>query len=121
MAVTYYKEDILPQVGGPDSLITRASSINGCITLLGVLKICYSLSTDSVSISAELDTPFGTASLGSCTLNLQHTECVLGVDKWGFKAQVTISFDFSTLVLTLCGKVCAPFVGCKEGCTSIHL
>lgn len=123
--IQYHKENILAHVADDNSLSSKVSSVKGCITVisLGVanVKACYSLSGDNINLSVKLDTPLGDINLGSATIDPANPKVTLkgGVD--GFKAEVTISFDFSTYELKLCGKVCAPFAGCASGCTSIHL
>jgi hypothetical protein len=39
----------------------------------------------------------------------------------GFKAEASFAFDFNKLALEICGKACAPFASCAEGCTTIHV
>ncbi|WP_375515392.1 hypothetical protein [uncultured Nostoc sp.] len=122
MVLTIYKEDILPYiVDSEKSLSARAVAVGGCITVLSLIKLCYNVTNDSITGSAELDTPLGKIPLGSFDLNPQHPTATIGGGAFGFKAEVEISFDFNTDVLKICGKVCAPFAGCKSGCTSIHV
>lgn len=118
---TVHTDDILPHISAPHHLAARASSSHGCVTLLGMIQVCYTLSNDEVKISVELKTPLGSVSLGSATLNVNNPSVTLGGGIAGFKAEVTISINFQTLELKLCGKLCAPFAGCTSGCTSIHL
>jgi hypothetical protein len=116
-----HTDDILAHINAPHHVAARAASTKGCITLLDHLKICYSLSNDEVSVSAELVTPLGNVNLGSATLTPNNSSVTVGGHIAGFKAEVTISFDFHSLVLKVCGKVCVPIFGCTSGCTSVHL
>jgi hypothetical protein len=118
---TEHSNDILPHINAPHHLAARASSTGGCITLLGMIQVCYTLSADEVKISVELKTPLGDVSLGSATLNASNPSVTLGGGIFGFKAEVTISINFQTLELKLCGKLCVPIGGCTSGCTSVHL
>lgn len=118
---TEHTDDILPHISAPHHIAARASSTNGCITLLGMIQVCYSLSNDEVKVTAELKTPLGNVSLGSATLNANNPSVTFGGGVAGFKAEITVSINFQTLELKLCGKLCAPFAGCTSGCTSVHL
>jgi len=119
MPIQHHAEDILANSDFQNTLVARTTSSDGCITFLGLLEVCYSFSGDSITISIKLNTPFGDVSLGSCTLSPDHQECKLGVSKFGFTAEVTLSLDTSNLSVRICGKLCAPFAGCKSGCTTI--
>jgi hypothetical protein len=119
MPVTYFKEDILPQIVSPESLEAKAVAISGSITLLGVIQLSWDISGDSISVSATLTTPLGNVNLGSVTLDPQHTTAQLGGGLLGFKAEVDLTFDYSQLILQITATACAPFAGCKQGSTTI--
>lgn len=120
-SVVSHHDDILAHINSHHHLSARATSVKGCITLLDVIEVCYSLSSDEVKVTATLKTPLGNVNLGSVTLNARNPTATLGGHIDGFKAEVTVSIDFQTLELKICGKACAPIVGCKSGCTSVHL
>ena len=126
-AVMHHPEDILAQIdtkAAPAELALsteQVASPSGCITLLSVISVCYQVSDNAIDITASLKTPLGDISLGKIHIDPQHPTATIGGGINGFKAEVTATFDFSTRVLELCGKACAPFVGCTSGCTSIHL
>lgn len=145
MSVRITHEDILPHINAnsghrlgdaisasvPSDLyggLTLAEVVTvsqSCITLLSFsgasIQVCYGISGNSVQVKAVLSTPVGDITLGSATLDAQHPTITLGGGAFGFKAEVTISFDVSTLTLNITASVCAPFVGCKSGSTSIKL
>ena len=107
------------------SLAARASSTDGSITIISAfgcsVVLNYSLSTSEIDVSLVLKTPVGSVTLGHASLNPQNPSITLGGSIGSFKAEATVSLDFSTLVLTAKGTVCAPFVGCKSGQVQIHL
>jgi hypothetical protein len=126
-AVTYQSEDILKEIDtkvlteAPVLSAEQVASPAGCITLLGVIEICYQVAHNAIDITVYLTTPIGKILIGHIHLDPQHPSVTIGGGVDGFKAEVTATFDFGTHVLKLCGKACAPFVGCKSGCTEIHL
>lgn len=121
MAITHHEEDILPHINPKGSVGEQAVAASGCVTVLGLIQVCWSISGDELNVNATLQTPFGNASLGSVTLSPEHATATLGGGIAGFKAEVTLTFDFSALTLQICGKACAPFAGCKSGCTTINV
>ena len=101
--------------------VANTAATNGCFTFIGVLEVCWNISMAGVIISITLKTPFGDVSLGKCELTSMKPSCKLGGSIDGFKAEVDLDFDITNLTLKICGEACAPFVGCKKGCTTIHI
>lgn len=120
MPIKSHKEDILSHINAAGTLASKVSSTNGCITLLGMIQVCYAITSDSVKITAKVHTPFGDIDLGSATLDAKHPSITLGGGAFGFKAELTITLTIKDLSLEICGKLCAPFAGCTSGCTTIH-
>ena len=121
MPIKTHAEDILSHIDSEATVAGKAVSLSGCVTILHVIEVCYSISGDAIKITAKLKTPLGDVELGSVTLDPQHTTAKLGGSLDGFKAEVTLTFDYSKLSLEICGKACAPIVGCTSGCTTIHV
>lgn len=139
MDLKLHSEDILPHIDTTDAgsavafaqepaegtLEARTAVSDSCITLFSIagasIKVCYAISGDNITITAVLDTPIGNITLGKAVLNAQHPKITLGGSIGSFKAEVTVEYDVATSVLKISGKICAPFVGCKSGGTSIHL
>ncbi len=126
MPITYHKEDILAHVDTTEKTVSaQATSISGCITLLSIsvasLQVCYSISGNQIKVTATLKTPLGDADIGSVVLDPNNPKATIrgGIDR--FKAEVTLTFDFSALRLEICGKACAPLAGCASGCTTVHV
>ena len=124
MTLKLHQTDILPHLGTDASLSSQVASVQGCITIISIgvasLKGCYAFSGDTIKVSAVLSTPLGDVDLGSATLDIKNPKLTLGGSIDGFKAEASFAFNFDTKVLEICGKACAPFVGCAEGCTSIQ-
>lgn len=125
MPITQHKTDILAHIATDTSLSAKVASINGCITIITIgvasLEGCYAFSGDTIKVSAVLKTPLGNVELGSAVLDIKNPKITLGGSIDGFKAEASFAFDFNKLTLEICGKACAPFVGCAEGCTTIHV
>ncbi len=125
MPVKQHTTDILPHIANDTSLSAKVASIQGCITIItiGVASIegCYAFSGDTIKVSAVLKTPLGNIELGSAILDTKNPKITIGGSIDGFKAEASFAFDFNQLALKICGKVCAPFAGCAEGCTTIHV
>lgn len=79
-----------------------AQSISGSSTLFGFLTIAWDidLSVPQVSITVTLNTPFGNKIIGSVVLNPQHPSVTVGGSVGPFTAQVTLSCNFSTMILS---------------------
>lgn len=134
MPVQLSQEDTLPHIDfandqmdaeDPNALRNRVSSVDGQITIVAAfgckVVLNYSFTTSALNVSLVLETPVGNVTLGSGTLNPSNPSFTIGGSINGFKAEATVSLDFSSLVLTAQGEVCAPFLGCKKGQVSIHL
>lgn len=124
MTVTYQQEDQLDHIANEDSLSARAASVAGCITLFSIgfasLEVCYSVNGDSVYVKVTLKTPVGDVDLGSATLDANNPSVTLGGGIAGFKAEVTLTLHLNVPSLEICGKLCAPWVGCTSGCFTIN-
>jgi hypothetical protein len=125
MSITHHTTDILTHIATDTSLSAKVSSIGGCITIITIgiasLEGCYAFSGDTIKVSAVLKTPLGNVELGSAILDTKNPKITLGGSIDGFKAEASFAFDFNKLILEICGKACAPFAGCVEGCTAIHV
>ncbi|WP_298882169.1 hypothetical protein [uncultured Polaribacter sp.] len=117
MAVKIHKEDVLAHINGPETLAGQVATTNACISLLGALKVCADVQGDAVKVTVYL---MG-IEIGSGTLSLSHPSITIGGGAAGFKAEVKLTLKTDPIALEICGKVCAPFVGCKSGCTTLHL
>ncbi|NVK52869.1 MAG: hypothetical protein HWD85_08030 [Flavobacteriaceae bacterium] len=117
MAVKIHKEDVLAHINGPETLAGQVATTDACISLLGMLKVCANVQGDSVKVTVYL----AGVEIGSGTLSLTHPSITIGGGAAGFKAEVTITLETSPWAIEICGKVCAPFVGCKSGCTKLNL
>ena len=101
--------------------VANAAATNGCFTFLGILEVCWNISMAGIVITIKLKTPFGDVDLGKCELTSTKPSCKLGGSIDGFKAEVDLDVDLAAMSLKICGEVCAPFVGCKKGCTTLHI
>ncbi len=117
MAVTTHSENLLDHINGPKTLAGKTATNEACISLFGVIKVCAKISGDNVEITVSL---MG-VELGKAVLNAKHPSVTIGGHAAGFTAEVKISLDVKNMKLEICGTLCAPIVGCKKGCTSIHL
>ncbi len=113
----HIKGDIAPSISRPDTLRGQVASPSGCISFLNNLEICYNVQDNEIDITAKL----AGHSLGECHLSPANPQCKLGGGAFGFKAEATLVYDFSTHVLHITGQACAPFAGCTSGNTSVHL
>jgi hypothetical protein len=109
--------DIVPSVSRPDTLRGRAASLSGCIDFLSSVQVCYNVGDNEIDITVKL---VG-ITLGEARLTPTNPKVTLGGGTFGLKAEVTLTFDFSTSVLHISGQACAPFVGCTSGDTSVQL
>ena len=129
MPARFATEDLLPHIESPaatsgaTNLMEAATAVSGCLNLFSAfgctVKVCYAVNLSDVTVTAELDTPVGNVNLGSATLDPSNPTIKLGGHIGGFKAEVTIGFEVSSMTLTIEGSVCAPLVGCKTGKTSV--
>jgi hypothetical protein len=119
-----HTEDVLSHIAGPETFAARASAINGCVTVITIgvasVEVCWQLSGDEVIITSELKTPLGNVELGRCVISPSDPHCTVGASIDGFKAEVTLTANFSNLTLTIEGTACAPIVGCATGSVTIH-
>ena len=117
MSVTIHKEDVLSHINGPETLAGQVATTSACISLLGALKVCADVQGSNVNLEVYL---MG-VKIGGGTVSIDHPSITIGGGAAGFKAEVKISLKTNPYALEICGKVCAPFVGCKSGCTTLHL
>ncbi len=117
MAVKFHQEDILPHIGGANTLGGRTAVNESCTSLLDVIKVCVKFNGNSAIVTVYL---LG-IDIGSATITPDRTCVTIGGGAAGYKAEVEICLNYETLILKICGKVCFGIFGCKEGCTSIHL
>lgn len=140
MPAQFTTEDLLPHIANQQPvghaltattdaanlpLHDQVSAIRGQIVLIAAfgcsVVLSYDVQATMIQVDLTLQTPLGNVSLGHAQLDPQHPSITLGGSVAGFKAEVTLSFDFSTLELTGTATVCAPFVGCKKGSFSFRL
>lgn len=100
-----------------NTLEARAAATNGCVGFLSVLQICWEFKGNAIDVTLKL---LG-VTIGQGTLSPTNTTIKLGGSAAGFTAEVTLTLDITALSLKICGKACAPIVGCKQGCTTIHV
>lgn len=117
MAVTTHSENLLAHIDGPKTLAGRTALSQACISLLGVIKVCASVSGDNVDLTVSL---MG-VEIGHAVINAKHPSVTIGGSAAGFTAEVKITLDIKKMTLEICGTLCAPIVGCKKGCTTIHI
>lgn len=106
------------------SLLERVASTDGSITVIAAfgcsVVLNYGLSTSSIQVTVKLQTPVGSGTLGSATLDASHPTVKLGGPVGPFKAEVDVSFDSSTLILATDATICA-FAGCRTGHVEVHV
>ena len=109
----------------PSLLINRISSPNGQIVIVSAfgcsLVLNYSFSINDLHADVTLVTPVGSVRIINADLTPSNPSITLGGSIDGFKAEASVSFDFSSMNLTASGEVCAPLVGCKRGSVVIHV
>lgn len=117
MPITIHQEDIIPQIKLPseETLERQATSLQGCISFLSVLQVCYQVSGDNIIISHKL---LG-VELGSVTLNSKNPTAKIGGSVDSIGAEVTFTLHLSPLSLEICGEV-KYIVGSKSGCTTVN-
>lgn len=107
------------------ALEARVASTSGSVTIISYhgcsLVLSYSISGSAINVSVVIKTPIGSATIFQKSLNLSNPSFTFSGSKFGFKFSVTVSFNFSTLMLTAKGTVCVPILGCKSGEISVHL
>lgn len=108
---------MLEHINGPKTLAGRTATNEACISLFGVIRVCAKNSGDTVEITVSL---MG-VEIGKASLNAKHPTVTIGGSAAGFTAEVKITLDVKKMTLEICGTLCAPIVGCKKGCTSVHL
>lgn len=109
----------------PKLLRNQVSATNGRIVIVSAfgcsLVLDWSFGADGVHVRVVLETPVGSITIIDTTLNASNPSITLGGSIDSFKAEATITFDFSKLELTGTGEICAPFVGCKKGSFSLKV
>ncbi len=138
MPVTTTQDDLLPHIAYQDTQALQSSgsgqarnlsetvaSPSGRIVIVSAfgcsLVLNWQFTSSAVQVTLTLETPVGSATLGSATIDPSNPTVTIGGSVGGFKAEATLSFNFSTLVLSFSAQVCAPFLGCKSASGSLHL
>ncbi|CCI26948.1 MULTISPECIES: hypothetical protein [Microcystis] len=135
MQVTTTQADLLPHISTeqgvpqaatmevPTSATVAQEAVSGSYTFFGFLEVDYSLSISPPQIKVDLfiNALGQKIRIAGVDLNPNHPTAKIGGSALGFKAEVELSFDFNTYILTIKATGCAPFVGCKTGSTTIHL
>lgn len=132
MAVQTSQEDTLPNIAYANetqdaadntSLRNQVSSTDGQIVIVAAygcsLVLNYSFVSAGINVTVVLQTPLGNVTILNATLDASNPSITLGGSIGSFKAQATVSFNFSNNVLSASGEICAPFLGCKKGSVSI--
>ncbi len=113
----------LPPVPVSPPSIPSVEDTSGSYKFFSFFEIDWSLSTSPISVTVNLyaDVPiFGKVKLAGGTIDASHPTITIGGGAHGFKAEVKLSFDFSTYMLSVTATACA-FGKCKQGNFSIHL
>ncbi|PZV22009.1 MAG: hypothetical protein DCF12_21035 [Snowella sp.] len=136
MQVTTSASDLLPHIAlnqgtsSPINLSTAAIAANtvlegtsGSHTFFGIVEVDYSLSISPPEVKVDIFiTHFGQKTrIGGIDLNPNNPNAKIGGSVLGVKAEVDLSFDFNTYILTITATGCLPIVGCKTASTQIHL
>lgn len=136
MQVTTSTSDLLPHIAlnagtsSPINLSTSAIAANtvlegtsGSRTFFGILEVDYSLSISPPEVKVDaFISHFGQKTqLGGIDLNPNNPNAKIGGSVLGVKAEVDLSFDFNSYILTITATGCLPIVGCKTASTQIHL
>ena len=100
-----------------DGLRQSVASQSGCIGFLTVMEACYEVGTTEIDVSLKL----AGNTIGKCTLSSTDPQCTFRGGLFGLVADATVSFDFTSYVLTLSGEACVPVKGCTTGTASIRL
>lgn len=100
-----------------------SEAVSGSYKFFGFFEVDYSLSISPPEVKVDLYITAlgGKVRIAGVDLNPNHPTAKIGGSALGFKAEATLTYDFSTSVLTIQATGCAPFVGCKTGSTQIHL
>ena len=120
-SISYENENL--DVNDQSMLRNQVSAADGSITIISgfgcSLVLNWSFSSTAININVVLQTPVGGITLINATLDAQNPSITFGGSVGPFKAEGTVSFDFSAMTLTASGEVCAPFAGCKSGSVTI--
>ena len=79
---------------------------------VGPLEIEYSVDTQNLEISVEVD--LAGVQIGSGTLSASNPSLTLGGGVAGFKAEVTLTASFNQKQVTYALELCAPILGCTD-------
>jgi len=97
----------------PDNKLEKAALMTFCNSFsIGPVKVdyCLDLSVPEVRVEVYL---LGVR-IGGGTLNPSNPSVTIGGSVAGFKAEVTLTADFSAKQITYKVEVCAPIVGCTD-------
>ena len=138
MQVTTTQNDLLAHIptneGMPDTvnLVTLSEAqattsslegVSGSYKFFGFLEVDYALSITPPQVKVDLliDALGKKVRIAGVDLNPNHPTAKIGGSAFGFKAEVVLSFDFTTHILKIEATGCVPIIGCKKGSTQIHL
>ena len=114
--MTHHESDILAHIDTDSSLVSKATLVKGCTTViaeLGVgLDLCWEVGTSGVTVSAKL-TAFGqSVEIGSATIEPGKSTTLSGHIGSVAKASITINVSSDPLTLCFTAQACAkPFIG----------
>jgi hypothetical protein len=126
MPITFHPEDILPEVSYHPSVIAEhtsysqvtpvetelATDISGCVAIFGPIQICYdiNLSIPKAAISLKVFS----VTVISGEISPEHPCLTFKGDYSVAKWDLNICLRIPTKRITLEGKACVSFLGCKE-------
>lgn len=122
MSITSHSEDILSEISYHPAVIAQSDSkvadtavvrdISGCVSILGPIQVCYDLNTSIPSAAISLKV--GGVTVISGEINPDNP-CLTfkgnyGIAKW----DLNICLRLPDKKITLEGKACVTFLGCKS-------
>ncbi|MBC1241915.1 hypothetical protein [Nostoc sp. 2RC] len=125
MSITSYSEDLIPEILYAPSVVPQSSvttepekqpgilrDISGCVAIFGPIQICYdlNLSTPSAAISLKV----AGVTVVSGEISPQHPCLELKGDYSVAKWDLEICLRIPEQRITLSGKACVTFKGCKS-------
>lgn len=110
MAITASKQNLSHLKEGQLDAKTFQQFCNSFSISALTIKYCVDLSVPEITIEIYL---LG-VKIGGGTINKNNPTLTLGGSVAGFKAEVTLTADFSKDQITYKITLCAPIVGCKD-------
>jgi len=111
MAISAAKSDALAHV--QEGQLHESALQQFCNSFsVGPVKVNYCLDLSIPQITVEVFV--AGVRIGGGTINPQHPTVTIGGSVAGFKAEVTLTADFSKRQLTYKITVCVPILGCKN-------